>query len=65
LKGLKENDEKTFKYSYPADSKYDRLRGKEVEFHAVIESVKTLHLPELNDEFAQAWRQLRKHAESA
>lgn len=54
LKGLKENDEKTFKYTYAADSKYDRLRGKEVEFHAVIESVKTLHLPELNDEFAQS-----------
>ena len=24
-----------------------------MEFHAVVESVKTLHLPELNDEFAQ------------
>ncbi|MHC1740928.1 MAG: trigger factor [Anaerolineaceae bacterium] len=54
LKGLSENDEKTFKYSYPEDSKYDRLRGKEVEFHALIESVKTLRLPELNDEFAQS-----------
>ncbi len=54
LIGLKEKDEKTFKYTYPADSKYDRLRGKEVEFHAVIESVKTLQLPELNDEFAQS-----------
>lgn len=54
LKGLKEKDEKTFKYTYPEDSKYDRLRGKEVEFHAVIESVKTLTLPEVNDEFAQS-----------
>lgn len=54
LKGLKEKDEKTFKYTYPEDSKYDRLRGKEVEFHAVIESVKTLNLPEVNDEFAQS-----------
>jgi trigger factor len=54
LKGLKENDEKTFKYTYPEDSNYDRLRGKEVEFHAVVESVKNMHLPELNDEFAQS-----------
>jgi trigger factor len=54
LKGLNEKDEKSFKYAYPEDSKYDRLRGKEVEFHAVIESVKTMHLPELNDEFAQS-----------
>ena len=54
LIGLKEKDEKTFKYTYADDSKYDRLRGKEVEFHAVVESVKTLHLPELNDEFAQS-----------
>lgn len=54
LIGLKENDEKTFKYTYPEDSKYDRLRGKEVEFKAHVESVKTLILPELNDEFAQS-----------
>jgi trigger factor len=54
LIGLKEKGEKTFKYTYAEDSKFDRLRGKEVEFHAVIESVKTLHLPELNDEFAQS-----------
>jgi trigger factor len=54
LKGLHENDVKTFTYTYPEDSKYDRLRGKEVEFKAVVESIKTLHLPELNDEFAQS-----------
>lgn len=54
LVGLNEKGEKSFKYTYPEESKYDRLRGKEVEFHAVIESIKTLHLPELNDEFAQS-----------
>ena len=54
LVGLAEKGEKTFLYTYPEDSKYDRLRGKEVEFHVVVESVKTLHLPELNDEFAQS-----------
>jgi len=54
LIGVAEKGEKTFKYKYADDSKYDRLRGKEVEFHAVVESVKALHLPELNDEFAQS-----------
>lgn len=54
LIGLTEKAEKTFKFTYPQESKYDRLRGKEVEFHVVVESVKTLHLPELNDEFAQS-----------
>jgi trigger factor len=54
LKGMNEKEEKTFKYTYSEDSKYDRLRGKEVEFHVVVESVKTMHLPELNDEFAQS-----------
>jgi trigger factor len=54
LLGLKEGEEKTFPYTYPEDSKYDRLRGKEVEFHVLIESIKTLILPELNDEFAQS-----------
>jgi trigger factor len=54
LIGLSEKGEKTFKFTYPEESKYDRLRGKEVEFHIVVESVKTLHLPELNDEFAQS-----------
>ena len=53
LKGLKANDEKTFKYTYPADSIYDRLRGREVEFHVTVQNVKKLELPELNDEFAQ------------
>ncbi len=53
LKGLSENEEKTFKYTYPEDSKYDRLRGKEAEFHVTVQNVKSLVLPELNDEFAQ------------
>jgi len=53
LTGLSENGEKTFKYTYPEDSKYDRLRGKEVEFHVTVQNVKSLVLPELTDEFAQ------------
>jgi trigger factor len=53
LKGLKADDEKTFKYTYPEDSIYDRLRGREVEFHVTVQNVKKLELPELTDEFAQ------------
>jgi trigger factor len=53
LKKLAANDEKTIKYTYPADSKFEKLRGKEVDFHVTVQSVKTLHLPELTDEFAQ------------
>lgn len=54
LIGLSANEEKTFKYTYPEDSKFDRLRGKEVEFHVTIQNVKSLKLPEMNDEFAQS-----------
>jgi trigger factor len=54
LKKLKTNDEKTVLYTYPADSKYEKLRGKEVEFKATIQSVKSLTLPEVNDAFAQS-----------
>lgn len=53
LVGLSENEEKSFKYTYPEDSKFDRLVGKEVEFHVTIQNVKSLKLPEMNDEFAQ------------
>jgi trigger factor len=47
------NDEKVVKYTYPEDSRYEQLRGKDVEFHAKVESVKTLHLPDFDDAFAQ------------
>lgn len=53
LKGLKENGEKKIKYTYPDDSNYDKLRGKEIEFHVKVENVKSLTLPEFNDAFAQ------------
>lgn len=53
LVGLKANEEKTFKFVYPKDSKYEKLQGKTVEFHVLLQTVKHLILPELNDEFAQ------------
>lgn len=53
LVNLKANDEKVVPYTYPQDSKYDKLRGKEVEFHVKVESVKSLALPAFDDAFAQ------------
>ena len=53
LVNLTANDEKLIKYTYPADSNYEKLRGKKVEFHAKVESVKSLNLPEFDDAFAQ------------
>jgi trigger factor len=53
LIGLKASDEKNVKYKYPKDSKFDKLQGKDVEFHVKVEQVKSLHLPELNDDFAK------------
>lgn len=54
LIGLSANEEKTFTHTYPEDSEFERLRGKQAEFKVSVQSVKTLHLPELTDEFAQS-----------
>lgn len=51
LKGLAANEEKTFKYTYPKDSKFDKLQGKAVEFHVLVETIKELTLPELDEDF--------------
>ena len=54
LIGLSENDEKFITYKYQDDSPFEKLVGQEVEFRVCIQSVKTMHLPELNDEFAKS-----------
>ncbi|NTV35476.1 MAG: trigger factor [Anaerolineaceae bacterium] len=54
LIGLNEKEEKTFSHKFKKDDASEELRGKEVEFHVTIESVKSLHLPEINDEFAKS-----------
>lgn len=53
LIGLTANEEKKFKYTYPKDSKFEELRGKSVEFNVLLQTVKQLTLPELNDDFAK------------
>jgi len=49
--GLSPNAEKSFHYTYPPDSKFEQLRGKEVEFNALLQNVKKLTLPEVDEEF--------------
>jgi trigger factor len=51
--GLSVDDEKQVQYTYPEDSPYERLRGKAVTFNVTVQSVKSLILPELDDEFAK------------
>lgn len=50
---LSANDTKTVVHTFSDDSPYEELRGKEAEFSIEVQSVKEMHLPELNDEFAQ------------
>ena len=54
LVGVKEDDEKEFTVSYPADFSSPALAGKTVHYKAKIKSVGILETPELNDEWAVA-----------
>jgi trigger factor len=54
LVGMSVGDEKTLTYTFPDDSAFTSLRGKEAEYHIVMEQVKSRTLPELNDEFAKS-----------
>jgi trigger factor len=54
LLDLTNNEEKTFRYTYPEDSDYKELRSKETEVQIKVEEIKKRILPELTDEFAQS-----------
>jgi trigger factor len=54
LIGMAPGEQKQIPYTYPEDSKYEKLRGKKIEFTLTVESVKAMKLPEMNDEFAQS-----------
>lgn len=54
LVGLSAGEEKTVTFTFPEDSAFTSLRGKEVEYKIVVEQVKSRTLPELNDEFAKS-----------
>jgi trigger factor len=49
----KEGDEKSFSYTYKKDYPDEKLKGKSIDFAVKIQSVKTLKLPELNEQFLQ------------
>jgi trigger factor len=52
--GLSAGEEKTVTFTFPDDSAFTSLRGKEAEYHIEVEQVKSRTLPELNDEFAKS-----------
>jgi len=53
LAGLSAGAEKTILHTFPEDETDEALRGREVKFTVICQSVKALHLPDLDDNFAQ------------
>jgi len=51
--GMKREEEKDFKLSFPADYPRTELAGKEASFHVRLTEIKEEKLPDLNDEFAK------------
>jgi trigger factor len=54
LLGLSANEEKKIVHTFPEDHTSEKLKGKEIEFTVNVQSVKSMKLPELNDEFAKS-----------
>ncbi len=52
LPGVKKDDEKEIKVSYPADYNNKKLAGKSIKYLCKVKEVKERILPELNDAFA-------------
>jgi len=53
LIGMKPEDVKTIKHSFPEDWEVEELKGQDVEIEVTIKTVRAVTLPELNDEFAK------------
>jgi trigger factor len=53
LIGLSANDTNTLTHTFDDESSFESLRGKTAEFSIAVQSVKSIELPEVNDEFAQ------------
>jgi trigger factor len=51
--GLSADDVKQVEHTFTEDSPYERLQGKTVTFDVTVQSIKSLNLPELDDEFAK------------
>ena len=54
LIGLSAGEEKKILHSFPEDHTSEKLKGKEIEFTVNVQAVKSMKLPELNDEFARS-----------
>ncbi len=54
LLGMAKDEEKVFSYTYPDNSDFKELRGKETDVQVFVEEIKKRILPELTDEFAQS-----------
>jgi trigger factor len=51
--GSKISEEKVFSHSYPVDDLNEKIAGKEIEFKIIVQSIKTMKLPALDDAFAK------------
>jgi len=54
LLGVRQDDEKEFTVSYPADFSSSALAGKTVHYKAKIKSVGRMETPEMNDDWAKS-----------
>ncbi|HRQ23131.1 MAG TPA: trigger factor [Anaerolineales bacterium] len=53
LVGLKAGESKKVNHIFPADWEVEELQGKEVEIEATVKTVRSVILPELNDDLAK------------
>jgi len=53
LIGLNIGDTKEITHKFSKESDFEQLRGRKVKFTVKVESIKVLHMPELDDAFAQ------------
>jgi trigger factor len=51
--GLKQSEEGVFNHKYADKSPFEKLKGKEVQFKVLVQGIRELKKPELNDEFAK------------
>lgn len=63
LIGLNEGEEKVIEHTFGDDDKNEKFKGKTVKFTITVQSIKTLALPKLDDEFASSLGQFENFAE--
>jgi trigger factor len=63
LIGMNEGDAKDIVYTFTEEAEDERFKGKTIKFVTNIQSVKTLTLPELDDEFANSLGQFESFDE--